>query len=680
MPHSLARVLFKGTDILIIVNLDTETYSELNIKLVGGDRYTRNCELMLISISVNYEKAKVYDLTESPLPQSVLALLDREDALYISRNVPFDRAAIKHTLKIHRPIEQWRCSMVQALSHSFPGALGKQGIAIDLENNKIKMSEGNSLINKFCKPRPANNKIPRYTRLTHPEDWEDFKLYCGRDTDAMIWIDRATPTWNYPDREEELAIWFLDQRINERGIPIDLALVDAAIAASKVEDDHLARLTQKITNGAIASCNKVKQIKEYIADKFKIIITSLSAENVQDIIGQGDTPSEVVSLLKLRALTARTSVKKFDALRRVQVNGRVRNMLAFCGAARTGRWAGKYIQPHNLPRSGFSVEEIEELVEVFMEGTSHMVLDDPMAVASQLVRAAIKAPEGKQLVVADYSNIEGRVLAWVAGCEWKLEAYRQQDKGGHDLYCVAYSKAFGISVEKVTKEQRQIGKVMELACGYQGWLGAFTKMAGGYGVVLPELTAKKVILGWRSSHPEIAGVQDTYKFGKFIVQGLWQQVETACIAAVKNKKKKYTVGKLAIGMRKDMLCIQLPGGSFLQYYRPKIGKGRNGDQVTYMGVHQKTRQWTRLDGYGGLFVENIVQKLARNILVHGMLNADRAGMNIVMHVHDEIVLEESTGTKDVLKNLENAMIDLPEWADGLPVAAEGYEAKRFRKN
>jgi DNA polymerase len=395
-------------------------------------------------------------------------------------------------------------------------------------------------------------------------------------------------------------------------------------------------------------------------------LDDLTGATVDQLLADPETPGELRQLLRLRAAAATTSTAKYTALSRATSgDGRLRGALQYCGASRTGRWAGRLFQPQNLPRAALDPEQVEIAIEAMRAGAETLLLDDVMSAASAALRGCIVAAPGHQLIVADLSNIEGRVLAWVADEEWKVEAFREFDLGrGPDLYKLAYARAFAKNPNDVTKAERQIGKIQELALGYQGGHNAFNTMGAIYGVQFPEAKAKELVNAWRKAHRRTTS--------------LWYTLEELAILAIAAPGKEIPMpgGKLSVVRHKAWLQINLPGGRALCYPVPKIEDGK----ISYMGINQYTRKWERLPTYGGKLVENVTQAVARDVLAEGMLAAEADGYRIVLTVHDEIISEVPIGDRYSVDGLAGHMATPPPWAAGLPLAAAGFSATRYRKD
>lgn len=645
-----------------MIYLDFETYNTLDIRKAGTYRYAETCEAMLLGHAVGEEPARVTNLTEISIPNKLYKELKGDD-LILAHFAMFDRNVLKYALGIDTDIKRWRCSMVKALSLSLPGSLDAVGEAIGIPQDMAKLKEGKKLIQRFCKPAPRNHKAERYTKETHPAEWLRFITYTEQDIEAMRYLWRVLPDWNYSG--VELDLYHLDQKINDRGFAVDKELATAAIRATTRCQGRLADEIDQLTGGKVTKATQRDKLLAHIAEEYNVKLDGLAKADVEAALDSDDILDPVKRLLVIRQKASKTSAAKYEALiNALAADGRFKGGLQFDGASRTRRWSGRIFQPHNLPRP---LRELKKLIDMGIEAMKadceDLIFDNVMGLAASTLRGIIVAPEGKKLPVSDLSNIEGRVNAWLSNETWKIKAFDAFDKGeGPDLYNLAYAKAFGIPVEKVTDDDRQSGKVMEVALGYQGAVGAFNQMAKGYGVDLPEKRILEIVKGWRSAHKNIVD--------------MWYSLERAAIKAVKNPDVTYKVERLAFRRKKQWLLMKLPSGQVLCYFRPELDEE---GKLTYMGTNQYTRKWERLSTYGGKLLENATQSLSRDILGHGMLLAEKEGYEIVLTVHDELLTETPDTDEFNEPALSKILATNPEWASGLPLAAAGFETKRYRK-
>lgn len=642
--------------------LDLETYCETPLKN-GLHIYAEQVEVMIATWA--FDEGPV-STVEFPKAELLQGLVDEADVIVI-QNSAFDRTVLRHALGVIVPPEKIEDTMVQALAHSLPGSLDKLcpilGVPLALSKDKA----GKALIQLFCKPRPAKSAIRRATKTTHPIEWQRFLDYAGSDILAMRAARKKLPRWNYPGNARERALWVLDQKINDRGVAIDVDLAAKAVLAVGRAQELLKLRTQALTNGEVESASKRDQMLKFILAEYGVELPDFTKATLERRIEDPDLPEPLKELLRVRLMTATTATAKFKTLiKAVSSDARLRGTLQFCGASRTGRWAGRLFQPQNLPRTPKKWKKrIEEVVAAIKADCADLVLDgdDIMAAVSAVIRGALVAGEDRKIVASDLSNIEGRTLAWLAGEQWKLDAFAD----GTDLYMLGYSRSFGIPLGVVQADEeaggtmRLIGKVQELALGYQGAVGAFAKMAAGYGVDLPEARILEIVKGWRKANTKIVA--------------LWYEAEEAAIRAVCSPGTRIECGKLVFQRDGTWLRIRLPSGRVLCYPGVKMVNGK----LTYMGVNQYTRKWERLKTYGGKIVENINQAMARDVMAHNMVEAEEAGFEIILTVHDELVTEPLDSGQWSSDRLSRILSSVPPWAPGLPLAAEGYEAKRYRK-
>lgn len=677
--------------------LDTETYSETPIKH-GTYRYVQDCELMVVTWAIDDGPVADIDLTNGDSLDALRPLIEQCDEV-IAHNAMFDRLVLSRHFDI--PLEKWRCTMVKALAHSLPGGLDKLCEILAVPQDQRKLKIGKDLVRLFCQPRPKTSKIRRATRETHPIEWQQFLDYARADIEAMRAVDKKLPAWNYSGRELEL--WHLDQHINDRGFAVDLALAEAAVKATAREGERLSREARTLTRGEVESATQRDALLDHIAAEYGILLPDLQGSTLERRLNDPDLPEGFKDLLRIRLQASTTSTSKYKALIRAQTGGRLRGTLQFDGAGRTGRWAGRTFQPQNLSRvPKYLKKQWDFAANAITCDAVDLLYDNPMEVMGSLVRGCIVAPPGCKLVVADLSNIEGRDGAWLGGETWKLQAFRDFDAGvGPDLYKLAYAKAFGIAPEQVDDFMRQIGKVMELACQYQGRTGAFVTFGAAYGIDLEKMALdawdsipenalyeaggfydwtvknKRSTMGlsrtafvvidafvnlWRQAHPAITSI--------------WPELEHTAIEAVESPGKTLPCRKFKVRRDGAWLRIGLPSGRALCYPSPQIHDGK----LTYMGMNQYSRQWQRLKTYGGKLFENACQAVARDVMAANMPRIEDAGYEIVLTVHDEIINETPDEPRYCAAELSALLAHNPEWAPDIPLAAAGFEAYRYRKD
>lgn len=453
------------------LGFDCETYSECDLKTHGTHRYAEHpsTEITVAQWAIDDGEPVVHDCTtanwQDQTAELMGYLLDPAVTI-VAHNSMFDRTLLRHCWGVDLPVERWRDTMIKAMAHGLPGSLDKIGQIVGLEADLAKDKRGRELIMLFCKPRPKNSILRRATRETHPKEWAEFLEYSRQDIVAMRAIDQRLPSWNYRDGHPELALWHLDQRINDRGVGVDTHLAEAAIAAVAREQKRLKAEVHDATDGLVTNASQRDNLLAYICAEYGVDLPDMKADTLRRRVEDPDLPEGVRLLLSIRLEATKTSTAKYKALvNAASADGRLRNTLQFCGAARTGRWAGRLVQLQNLPRGSMPSEAVDEGIDALKAGCADLFFPNVMELTANTVRGCIVAPAGHKMVIADLSNIEGRGLAWLAGESWKLKAFAEFDQGkGHDLYKLAYARSFGVAPEDVTKPGRQIGKVQELAC------------------------------------------------------------------------------------------------------------------------------------------------------------------------------------------------------------------------
>lgn len=688
---------------------DLETFSPLNLPQVGSFRYAEDCEILLWGYAIDNEPARVWDCTNpqtKEMPEALAKALKEVQAG--ERKIVWHNGMMFDTVVLaahgyHIPLEMIVDTMVIAYQHGLPGALGDLCDVLRMPTDKAKDKDGKRLVQLFCKPQPECYRVRRHDRYTKPEDWIKFVNYCRLDVEAERELFKALPKWNCTEWEHRLQV--LDAEINRRGMQIDVDLAEAAVELSERNKKLLAEETQRQTNGEVGAATQRDALIDYMAREYGWKIDTMTKAELEKRVDDPSVPEPVRELLKLRLMSTKTSIQKFKALlRRVNKDGRIRGGLQFRGAARTGRWGGRGFQPQNLARPTMPQREIDFAAAVLKDGTFECFYEDPSSVLPNLLRGEIIAPAGKKLIVADYSNVEGRVLAWLAGEEWKLQAFRDFDAGhGHDLYKLAYARAFGVKPEDVTKPQRQIGKVLELALGYGGGAPAFARFAKAYGIDLSDMaeyvksTAPRAVwLEAVDGYPyfveknRTGGLEREAFIACDVLKRLWRKTNPKIVQFWANvgqavqkaivSRESVRVGYVAFTRTESFLVIRLPSGRLLCYPSPKTNLGVGKDSFTYMGVNQFSRKWEKIESYGAKNVENITQAVACDLLSEGLLRMDAAGYKTVLTIHDEAITEAPDTDEFTFKKMEHLMSTLPDWAPELPLVAAGYEAYRYRKD
>lgn len=830
--------------------LDLETFSAIPLKN-GTFKYSEQSEILLFAYALEDEEVRVWDITsDDQMPGDLYKILYSEDIELWFHNVQFDRTIFESSVfggsswPVINP-NRWRCTMTQAMCHGLPGSLDKLCEIFKLDADVAKDKRGKQLINMFCKPQPEKQKIRRKTRKTHPAEWAEFVDYAKSDIRAMRVLIDKMPKWNYPNHEFELKLWQMSNEMNREGVHVDLELAAKAIEATDLEQTRLGRQISETTNGEVERATQRDKLLEFILKEHGVSLPDMKGATLERLLGT-DLPAGVRELLNIRLAASTSSVSKYKRVMDSTNNdGYLRGLIQFSGAGRTGRDAGRLFQPQNLMRPTLKNKEIENGIDAIKAGCVDLVTGNVMELCANAMRGVIIAPPGSKLVVADLSNIEGRVIAWLAGEDWKLQAFRDFDKGeGPDLYCASYGKAFGVDPSEIGRDdiRRQVGKTLELAClegdtlvftdiglisladvtedmqlwdgeswvkhsgvahmgvketinldgvgvtrdhlvlagdkweqagfiasngnagiyaratgnrglsdllrsgwehqfalaperfsytggmknvydianagpnnrfmvmgsrspmivhncGFGGGVGSFLTFATAFNLDLAKLTSgislpadvekecekfwdwsidterstyglpKEVFVAcdglkrlWRRAHPNIVS--------------LWARAQHNFEAATDNPDIVLKVGHCSFLRKGNWLRIILPSGRSLSYPSPRIDdKGK----LSFMGINQFNRKWQRVNTYGGKTVENMTQAVARDAFKATYLDIVAAGYSLRLPVHDENITYAPDDARYNAFNLSGIMAMKIAWAEGLPLAAAGFEALRYRK-
>ena len=656
-----------------MITIDIETRSDKDISKCGVYAYTDTpyFDILLFAYSIDGQPVQVVDTANGEeIPENVLAALADENVVKRAFNCNFERVCLSKYLRENYPQyfqsysidedtvgdflnpESWHCSMIHARTLGLPSSLAEVGKVLGIEQQK--MTDGKALVKFFCVPYDTIDGVPQFHSPTdYPDKWEIFKAYNKRDVEAELEIDRKLSRFPVPD-----FIWqefYLDQEINDRGILVDMQLADKAISLDAEAKEELTVEMKRLTG--VENPNSVYQLLDWLETQgYKS--DSLGKAQVQELIKTAKEP--VKSVLQMRLRLSKSSVKKYTAMKNTACSdNRARGMFSFYGASRTGRWAGRNVQLQNLPQNHLpDLSEARELVKYGSFEDIQMLYDDVPDTLSQLIRTAFIPRQGMKFIVADFSAIEARVIAWLAGEEWRMKAFAN----GEDIYCASASKMFGVPVVKHGENGhlRQKGKISELACGFGGSVGAMKAM-GADSLGLSDTELKQIVTDWREASPHITE--------------LWWAVDRAVKKAVKEKTATKTHG-LLFSYEAGFLFIRLPSGRRLAYAKPYIGKNKfGGESVTYMGINAQ-KKWDRLESYGPKFVENCVQGIARDLLMYSMQTLSQ--YFIVGHIHDEMIIECPKDTK--LDEICQQMAITPDWAKGLLLRADGYECSFYKKD
>lgn len=705
---------------------DLETFSPVPLNH-GTHAYAAAAEVMLFAYAFGEGEVKCWDVTSGdPMPADLKqGLQDPEVQTVWFNGGMFDLTVLHATGVSDLPHSRVFDVMVCAMAHALPGSLDELCDVMQIDADKAKIKTGKKLIHLFCKPQEfkfaykradfpsrkaytaakeeaASTWQGRATHLTHPKEWADFVEYAKADITSMRALKKKLPTWNY--KGEEYKLWLLDQKINNRGVYVDMELVNAALAASDIAKEKLALRTQKITNGEVQAATQRDVLLDHVFAEYGISLPDMQMATLERRMEDPDLPPALKELLSVRLQSSTTSVSKFKKFKHAtSADSRVRGLLQFDGAGRTLRWAGRTVQPQNFVRPTMKNKDIEFAIDVIKAGASDLFYDDTMLVLSNVMRGCLAAPPGRKLVVADLANIEGRDAAWLAGENWKLKAFQDYDEGtGADLYCVAYGKSFGVDPHSVEKDQRQIGKVQELMLQYEGGVGAFVTGAATYRIDLEAMADAALqtvpadvredaegFLKWTikqkrgtfnlSDDVFVAcdSLKRLWRLAHPAISSYWGELKDAFALATLHPGTTFECRKLKFRRDGAWLRIQLPSGRALCYPSPQVAEDGT---LSYKGKNHYTRKWQRLKTYGGKLFENVCQALARDVMAHAMQPAEDAGYEVVLTVHDELITETPDLPEFNEEGLGAILSTVPSWATGMPLAAAGFSAYRYRKD
>lgn len=642
------------------LNIDIETYSDEDLTKVGVYRYcdSPNFKILLFAYSIDGGAVKCLDLTKQELPQDLRGAIQDPSVLKIAFNAQFERVCLSDYLGEKLDPDQWQCTKIQAAELGLPASLGQCAKYLGIDEQKD--TRGKRLINYFSKP---NKKGERNQPEDAPEDWQTFIDYCVQDVvTEMAIADALAP---FPVKESEWQLYSLDQRMNDLGVKVDQELADGAIAImERINDRNMTQL-KEVTG--LDNPNSQKQLKEWLGAK-GVIVDSLLKANVQTLAKDENTPEDVREALKLRLKLSNSSTKKYLTIERATTtDGRIHGILQFYGANRTGRWAGRLLQVQNLPRNYLKeLDEARYFVRHEDEEALEIIFGDVPDVIKQLIRTSLIPKDGYTFYISDFSAIEARVIAWFAGEKWVLDTFRTHGK----IYEATAAQMFNLGpVESYNwkdtagKAMRQRGKVATLALGYQGGTGALEAM-GALKMGIPEEDLQGLVTAWRKANPKIVR--------------FWRNIENAAKKSLRTGGTVRAQQGLEFSTQNGFLFIKLPSGRKLAYAKARLEDGAYGEKIVYEGQGDKVA-FSKLDTYGGKLVENIVQATARDVLGEAMLRIEKAGLDIVFHVHDEVIIEAPTGSTNI-PDLNKLLTQAPEWAPDLPLNAEGFEASYYQKD
>lgn len=661
------------------LSIDLETFSSVSIKKVGAQAYFRSpdFEILLFAYSLDGGPSTVIDLAcGGKVPWWLYDALISPDYIKHAYNAAFEWGCLSRHMGVKLPLSQWRDTMLHSLYCGYPASLDAAGRALGLPEDKQKLNTGKALIRYFCVPCKATKSNGQRTRnLPHhdPDKWRLFKEYNAQDVVSEMEIERRLSAFPVPDFVQKQ--WETDLLINDRGVAVDMDFVHGALALGETVRSTLTKEAKELTG--LFNPNSVKQLAQWLEAETGEEVSSLRKETVAALLGRDANSDAVQRMLEIRQELGKSSTKKYDAIQNcVCPDGRVRGLLQFYGANRTGRWAGRLVQVQNLPRT---YTEPLELARDFVRGQKlnaiQLVYGKPNDTLSQLIRTAFIAAPGNVLIDADFSAIEARVISWLADQEWRLEVFRTHGK----IYEASASQMFGVPIERIKKGNpeyslRQRGKVAELALGYQGGVAAMRNMDTGHQLdSLSDDEIKDIVNRWRDTNPKI--------------RDLWYAFDTAAVSVIQNGGS-VNVRCCTVAREHDQsqgisyLTIRLPSGRKLYYVDPGVGENRWGNpSITYMGLNDKNK-WARVETYGGKLVENVVQAIARDCLAQAIEHLEAEGFPVVFHVHDEVVIDTAPFADD--KTMLNRVIQIMStpipWAPGLPLGADGWVGEFFKKD
>ncbi len=663
---------------MIHLSIDLETYSDVNLKKAGLYRYVQSpaFEILLFAYSFDGAPTQVIDMAQGEkIPLEVIHALTDPQCLKHAYNAAFEWYCLSKYMGAQLPPSQWRDTMLHGLYAGYTAGLDATGRALGIPEDKQKLTTGKALIRYFCvpcKPTKANGGRTRNYPHHDLEKWTLFKTYNGQDVVAEMEIERRLSVFPVPDFVQKQ--WETDLLINARGVAVDMDFCEGAL---ELGETIRAQLTDEAVQlSGLQNPNSVKQLARWLSAETGDDITTLRKETIKELLGR-DNADHVQRMLEIRQELGKTSTKKYDAIEAaVCDDGRVRGLLQFYGANRTGRWAGRLVQVQNLPRTYTEpLEFARELVKGRKLDALRTVYGSPNDTLSQLIRTAFVAAPGNVLIDADFSAIEARVISWLADEEWRLEVFRTHGK----IYEASASQMFGVPLERIKKGNpeyslRQRGKVAELALGYQGGVPAMRQMDTGKLLAdLPDEEIKDIVDKWRNTNPKI--------------RNLWYSFNDAAIRVIQNggslRVRCCTFARECDCIRgTTCMTISLPSGRKLYYVEPSVGENRwGGPSITYMGVNDKNK-WGRIETYGGKLVENVVQAIARDCLAQAIEHLEAAGLPVVFHIHDEVVIDTAAfDTNDAMLDKVVKIMSTPiPWAEGLPLGADGWVGAFFKKD
>ena len=683
-----------------ICHIDCETRSGLDISAVGAHAYVADSDYVLMIVTYAFDNGPVL-LWEpwkgTQMPVDLREAADDPGVLFYAHNAQFERLTVNQMLNV--PLERWRCSMAQAYAHALPGALDALCRFLGVEADKRKLADGKALIRKFCTPPFADPN-------EHPGEWADFLNYAIQDVEAARECLRKMPSVNYPKNKKELELWFLDQRINDRGFAVDVDMARIAMRRLAAEKEELNGIIATLTNGAVTKGTQGARLKKILEEEYGVELPNMQKDTLARLEGiKGDA----LTLLNIRRDLSRSSTSKYERLLAGNVNGRMYGTAQYCGAGRTRRWAGRGFQPLNLPRPSMKADAVLLEVEALKADLPPLLYGSEHDRCADALRSAIVAGPGKKLVVSDWSSIEGRLNAWAAGEQWVLDAYAM----GRDMYIETYKSSFGHKGEiEKSDYRRQHGKVLDLSMGYEGGTGALLTMSKTYGLAPVDLAhgaravATSQVLdgaewmwGWANDNGQTHGLDEEIFIGLQCAKiawrrsrpatvQMWKDLRDAMFAALKSHGETFSVAKCKMMCTGAVLAIKLPSGGLILYANPRISRikqlnadGEPDEEIkTRVAVTCSSPHGGRQVLYSGKLAENLAQANSREILAGSMPRVEAAGYEIVLHVYDEIAAEVDEDSPLDHHHLSALICEPPWWGPDIPLAAEGFTTKRYKKD
>lgn len=681
-----------------ILFLDFETFSTIPIKY-GTYKYMEKVEGLLLAYAVGATPVRVWDMTKDGMPPLLYNEFKRKDLYFCAHNARFDRNVLERTLGVYH--DKWICTRINACRHSLPGSLAELCSVYKLPQDKAKSKRGKQLIQLFCKPLGKNRKLKRATRFTHPRQWKEFIEYARLDITAMREIYKKMPSWNCTPYDNK--IWEHDTLVNSRGFKINIPFVNKVVTSLEEEKKANNDKTYIMTQTQVKAATQRDELLKYMCNTFGIDLPDLTKSTLQRRLDNPDLPEALRDLIHVRLQSAKVSTRKYATLlNSVSSDGILRGVLGYRAARRTGRFNSSIFQMHNMMRPDKRYKKLDAILEgidAIMAGCADLLYPEVNVLCSSLLRSVIIPRKGKKIVASDFSSVEGRGLAWLAGEEWKIKAYEDYDKGltPYDMYEMTYAKTFNVDPMDVGEDERQQGKVLELFGGYGGGFGAAVTFGLAYGLDLDAIAKRTTLpghvkhkaenyynycldeypgrIGGFSAETFITwdGIKRMWREANPKIEQFWYDLENAMRKAIRYKEKTQ-VGYITVDRQGAWLRMRLPSGRYLCYPSPKLV----GNTITYMGLEKY--QWKRVSTYGGKAAENDTQAVCCDGLTDGLLEAEAHNYNVIGHVHDEGVTEAPDTSEYSPEGLSEHLCRWGSWSRGFPIAAKGFEGYCYRKD